>query len=191
MPVVITNVTDGSPTGAGTFDVLMRSVTSHLDLQYEERRIRDEDYSTVYLGALQSAMSQAIQFELAKSQVLATEASIANTQDQLLTAAKQRELITNQILKTTNETELLAQKKVTEVAATEDVTTGTIGKQQLLYQRQADGFLRDAEQQAAKIFADNVNVQRSTDSTLPYTDTGLENVYVKAALDKLRAGVGA
>jgi hypothetical protein len=42
----------------------MRSVDSHLDKQYVSGRIKGNDYATVYLGALQAVLQQAMQFVL-------------------------------------------------------------------------------------------------------------------------------
>jgi hypothetical protein len=50
----------------GVFDKLMVSVNSHINTQYEANRITGSDYATVYLGSLQSAMSQSVQFVLSE-----------------------------------------------------------------------------------------------------------------------------
>lgn len=63
--VVIADVTTTLPDGDGVFDVLMRSIDSHLDKQYTSGRIKGADYATVYLGALQAVLQQAIAFVLA------------------------------------------------------------------------------------------------------------------------------
>jgi len=72
-----------------------------------------------------------------------------------------------QILKLQAEVNLLAQKKVTELAQTNAdaayvKSNSVVGKEILLRQRQADGFYRDAEQKLAKIAGDSYNVQFST-----------------------------
>jgi hypothetical protein len=64
--IQISDVTTTLPDGDGVFDVLMRSVDSHLDKQYQSGRIKGSDYATVYLGALQMVLQQAIQFVLAE-----------------------------------------------------------------------------------------------------------------------------
>lgn len=64
--IQISDVTTTLPDGAGVFDVLMRSIDSHLDKQYTSGRIKGSDYATVYLGALQTVLQQAIQFVLAE-----------------------------------------------------------------------------------------------------------------------------
>jgi hypothetical protein len=62
--------------------------------------------------------------------------------------------------KTASERALLDQKTITEEAQTSDTpgvlstVAGVIGKQKYLYESQASGFSRDAEQKAAKIAVD-------------------------------------
>lgn len=93
------------------------------------------------------------------------------------------------------ETGLLGQKKLTEEAQIKDVVSGStvvgvVGKQKDLYSKQAEGFLRDAEQKGAKIIVDTWNLRQSTDGALA-DPAGLSDVSVKAVVDKLKAGIGA
>jgi hypothetical protein len=67
--ISIADVTTTLPTGDGVFDVLMRSIDSHLDKQYTSGRIKGADYATVYLGALQAVLQQSIAFVIAQQQV--------------------------------------------------------------------------------------------------------------------------
>lgn len=110
----------------------------------------------------------------------------ANAQTQNTTLVRQQE-------KLVAEKELLVQKKVTEDAQTNTGSyTGIVGAQRTLYERQADGFLRDAEQKAAKIMADTWNVRRSTDSgTSANVTNKLDDANVGDAIAKLLAGVNA
>lgn len=64
----ISQVTTTLTTGDGVFDVLMRSIDSHLDKQYTSGRIKGSDYATVYLGALQAVLAQAMQFVLSEQE---------------------------------------------------------------------------------------------------------------------------
>lgn len=52
--------------GTGVFDELMTTVSAHLQAEFKNQRITGTDYSKVYLGAMQSVMSQSIQFLLQK-----------------------------------------------------------------------------------------------------------------------------
>lgn len=48
----------------GVFDRLMASVNENIEIQYQDNRITGTDYANVYLGSLQSVLSQSIQFVL-------------------------------------------------------------------------------------------------------------------------------
>jgi hypothetical protein len=52
--------------GPGIFDDLMEAVTLHLDIQFKNGRFEGQDYSTVYLGAMQSVLQQAIAYLLGR-----------------------------------------------------------------------------------------------------------------------------
>lgn len=98
-------------------------------------------------------------------------------------------------LKGAQETLLLAQKVATEKAQVLAVgvdADSVIGRQKLLYQAQAEGFQRDAEQKAAKIMVDSWNVRRTTDdATQANADNMLYDVAIGRAINKLLSGAGA
>ena len=79
--ILFSDVTNGVPTGSGYFDVLMRSVKAHIEIEYSANRIKGPEYATVYLGAMQSAMQLAEQFvlgeKLQEAQILDIEKGIA------------------------------------------------------------------------------------------------------------------
>lgn len=105
------------------------------------------------------------------------------------------DVLLEQKLKTVAETALLNQRKVTEQAQTVGAGVdedSVIGRQKALHKAQADGFLRDAEQKAAKIMLDTWNVRRTTDeATQANTDNRLTDVHIGQVIDKLMAGVNA
>ena len=82
MTISIDQVTTTVPSGNGVFDVLMRSVDSHLDKQYVSGRIKGSDYATVYLGALQAVLQQAIQFTLMREKTEVEIDAVQETIDQ-------------------------------------------------------------------------------------------------------------
>ena len=97
----------------GNFDELMKTVTLHLEEQFNAGRITGTDYATVYLGALQSVLAQAVTFTLNMN-------------------------------KANKETDLLAQKEITEYAQTGTTSADTLpvsgsvsGKQITLFTEQA------------------------------------------------------
>ena len=167
--ILITELTQGTVEGSGYFDELMKAVTAHLELQHKLGRIKGADYSTVYLGAMQWAMQQAVAFALGRQQAdkqaelliaqeLKTDAEKGLVDQQTLTEIERTALTTAQELKTDAETALLTQKELTE-----DQQTILVQKQQDLYVKQTDGFDRDAEQKSLKLWTDLWSIARSTD----------------------------
>ena len=105
------------------------------------------------------------------------------------------DLIMAQNNKTVTESGLLAQKIQTEKAQTTGAGTtedSVIGKQKNLYQAQADGFKRNAEQSAAKLMIDSWNTRRMTDEgTVADSLNQLNDSNVGRAVSKLMSGIGA
>jgi hypothetical protein len=130
------------------------------------------------------------------------DADTANTVQQLLNLKAEECLLKaqydnalSQNLQTVAQTSLVNQKVATEKAQTSGVgiePTSVIGKQNALYDAQAKGFTRDAEQKAAKIMIDSWNVRRTTDvGTVADATNKLSDVNVGRAVDALLGGVGA
>ena len=105
------------------------------------------------------------------------------------------DLIMGQINKTVTESGLLAQKIQTEKAQTTGAGTtedSVIGKQKNLYQAQADGFKRNAEQSAAKLMIDSWNTRRITDEgTVADSVNQLNDTSVGRTVSKLLSGIDA
>jgi len=95
-PIDINDVTQGDLIGTGVFDVLLSTMTEHLNVQYDKRRITGTEFATLYLGAYQATLQQAIALTLAKEtqayeiQNLQWEAKIKEAQYNL--AEKQLEI---------------------------------------------------------------------------------------------------
>ena len=106
---------------------------------------------------------------------------------------------------------MLAQKTATELGQTSDVipttvgidstgaprttwngTTaiGVVGNQRKLFDKQTDGFDRDAEQKLAKIYVDTWSVRASTDTALP-DPAGLADLEISEVLAKAKTGISA
>lgn len=146
---------------------------------------------------------------LLEEQTAQMEAQTRLTDQQVLNAVKEGTRIDKQIckleaeydalmeqkLKTVAETALLGQKKATEAAQTIGAGVDAdsyIGRQKMLYQQQAEGFLRDAEQKAAKLMVDSWNVRRTTDEgTVADGINKLSDTYIGRSIDKLLDGVQA
>lgn len=96
--------------GDGAFDKLMQAFSAHIQKEYDCNRIRGTDYSTVYLGGLQSAMDQSIRFLLDRDNAELIQAQIALTNKKILLADKEIELMQAQIEKMEFERDLTEQQ---------------------------------------------------------------------------------
>lgn len=178
----IADVTVGSNslTGDGAFDVFMQACTAHLMKEYTSGRITGDKYAEAYIAMMQSVLQAANQFAVSKVTV--------SNQSEL--EAEQKALLVAQTL-------LTNQKKVTEVAQTNDVidgvtVAGTVGKQKEVYTAQVKGFKDDALQKATKMFVDTWNVRRTTDTDSAPTDgvNKLEDANIGKAITALGNSVG-
>ena len=73
--------------GTGVFDELMKAINGNIKVQYESGRIKGPEYAAVYLGSMQSAISEAMKFLLAKE---ITEKEISLKEEQIKTAYVER-----------------------------------------------------------------------------------------------------
>lgn len=62
--VPITTLTEAVVDGDGVFDQMMKAVNAHVHAEWTAKRITSENYPQVYLGALQTALTQAVLFTL-------------------------------------------------------------------------------------------------------------------------------
>jgi hypothetical protein len=120
------------------------------------------------------------------------QGTVLTAQECLLSA--QFDTQVQQTLKVTAEKDLLAQKKVTETAQTNAAGIGVgsvVGSQVALYDAQKDGFARDAEQKAARLFFDTWNSRRITDEATTVDLNGLTDANILRVANKLLTGVSA
>lgn len=219
-PTALEELTTISTDGTGVFDVLMRANKAHLEQEFTLGRIKGVEYSTVYLGSLEAVMRASLEFllqreksraeiALVEAQTAKVEAEVALVEQQtanavieatVLQAQKCKldaefDLLQSNKLKTAQETALLLWKTNTEQAQTQGAgvdANSVVGRQMALYQAQANGFLRDAEQKAAKIMVDSWNVRRTTDEGTTANGTNkLDDGSVGRIVNRLITGVGA
>jgi len=114
--IVTTDLTTKVVGGTGVFDELMDAVSAHLQSEYTKKRITGSNYSEVYLGAMQSVLSQSIQFLLQKD-ISDKQADLIN--QQISNAVSEGLLIDEQRAKLTKELETdgLLDKQVLQVGA--------------------------------------------------------------------------
>jgi DNA polymerase III gamma/tau subunit len=120
-PITLDSLTTATVDGTGAFDVLMRAMTSHLELEFKANRLRGADYANVYLNSLTPVLSNATSFLLQKDEAanraMLVEAQVRLTEKQIELAQKEIdreqqnvELIKAQVLKTKQETVNLEQE---------------------------------------------------------------------------------
>lgn len=97
-------------------------------------------------------------------------------------------------LRVASEKALLDQKLATEKAqTTAGIVAGdsVLGKQKALYEAQAAGYKRDAEQKAAEIMFKSWATRKTTDDATTVNSVNkLEDQYIGTAITKLLAGIG-
>lgn len=85
------NGTKHEVTGDGIFDDLMETVNQHADAQFAMGRIKGTEYAEFYLGALQSALAQSVQFTLQReAQAAQVDLATAQKDELLLNGVKDR-----------------------------------------------------------------------------------------------------
>ena len=151
--------------GAGNFDQLMKVVTLHVEAQFNAGRITGTDYATVYLGALQSTLAQAVTFTLNMNK--------ANNEADLLAQKKTTEY---------------AQTLVT--GETTPNANSVTGKQITLFTEQAKGFKWNAENKYLKTLLDayaiNVSVSKVADSATAILQGGTATTSIKGVIDDMK-----
>ena len=116
--VDITDLTHASVEGNGVFDVLMRAVNAHLQKEWSANRLKGTEYSTVYLGALESTMNASLQFLLARDK---TNAELDILKQQLINLKVDEANAIKQGLQLTAQTSLTTKQELQVVAETLNV----------------------------------------------------------------------
>lgn len=154
----------------------------------QEDQIRAEMQKIPYeIQALQK------QLELADKQIAQADKQLELTEAQIQVQLKQLDLMAEQLEQAKAQTAYYEQRTITEKAQTSAgvaATGSVIGTQIALMNKQADGYDRNAEQQAAQILANTWNVRRQTDEdTSANTTNKLDDASVGAVISKLAAGI--
>lgn len=202
----VADITSGSLNGTGVFDSLMRAVKVHLDQEYKKNRFSGEDYSTLYMGAMNAVLQQSIQYALTKEQsdaqaaLLAAQASKTAVEELLVTQQlqnltteqlnlvkqgaqldKQGLLLDEQVIKAGEDTALVTQQKLNLVA--EKSNTNLTG----LKISAETNYL---SLQQTKLGSDKLLVDRQTANlTLDAANTPLQGNLINKQIDKLAEDV--
>lgn len=105
--IVIEDLTDGTPEGAGVFDTLMRSMRAHLDKEFLANRIRGADYASVYVGSLNAVMQYGVEYLLGRQRA-DKEAELLGAQT--TKTSREADLVTKEIIKATSQNNLLVKE---------------------------------------------------------------------------------
>ena len=154
----------------------------------QEEQIRAEVQKIPYeIQALQK------QLELADKQIAQADKQLELTEAQIQVQLKQLDLMAEQLEQAKAQTAYYEQRTITEKAQTSAgvaATGSVIGTQIALMNKQADGYDRNAEQQAAQILANTWNVRRQTDEdTQANTTNKLDDASVGKVISKLASGI--
>lgn len=178
----------------GVVDATMKIA---LDFFVQQRKLGLESQLLAIQKQIAEVELQKAQVELEIAQLNAQKIPI---EIEVLKAQKckldaEYDVLIGQKLKVVAETALLNQKVATEKAQTVGASTdpdSVIGKQKILYQAQADGFARDAEQKATQLLISTWNARRTTDEgTEANASNMLYDPSIGRAVNKVLSGINA
>lgn len=161
----------------------------------QEEQIRAEMQKVPLEMAQLTAQTNLVikQTELADKQLAQADKQLELLDAQVQVQLKQLDLMAEQLEQAKAQTAYYEQRTITEKAQTSAgvaATGSVIGTQIALMNKQADGYDRNAEQQAAQILANTWNVRRQTDEdTQANTTNKLDDASVGAVIAKLAAGI--
>ena len=164
-------------------------------VQAQEDQIRAEMQKIPLEMAQITAQTNLIikQTELADKNIELAEKDLELKDAQIQVQLKQLELMAEQLKQAEAQTEYYKQRTITEKAQTQAgvaATGSVIGTQISLMNKQADGYDRNAEQQAAQIIANTWNVRRQTDEDTQANSTNLlDDATLGKTMQKLLAGI--
>lgn len=125
----LSDLTSGTVSGTGVFDVMMKTIKAHLDEEFAKNRIKGPEYSQVYLGALTAVLDQSQRFlldkdksfyeaQLVEAQIRLAEANILLVEKQIEKELLGLELVEAQAAKVRRETLLLDTQEDQVIAQT-------------------------------------------------------------------------
>lgn len=137
--------------GTGVFDKLMESINGQIETQYLNNRITGADYATVYLGSLQTALSQSIQFAM---QEVLTESQVDSIIADTALKAKQLDIAGIEELAKQFEVDNLLPAQLIKLQKDTDVTERQMLETEATGAKQR--ILLDTEEEAKQYEVDNL-----------------------------------
>lgn len=179
--ITIQDVTNASATsdGTGSFDVLMSAIELRIENQFKLQRISATDFATVYLGALQAVLQQALAFTLQEEEAGLKADAVLKQIDKI---TEEIDTTIGQTAKVYAEVALLDQKQITELAETTNPTGGLKLAQLNLFEAQIKGFDGKHQNELLKIYLDTWAVIYSiNDGDLAGTEFGIPSFVLQAS----------
>lgn len=168
---------------ASEFTLTSKKVSLDLQIQAKQLEVLEQQRLNAVAEGLNLA-SQKLQIE---AQTALITQQRTNLIDELVTAALSRTRIETEI-------EVLEHKAASELAQVDGTgvnANSVLGRQMALYEAQADGIVRDAEQKAAQILSSTWNIRRTTTEDEPADGYNrLNDIHVGLAIGKMLEGVG-
>lgn len=156
-PIPVSALTEGTLEGTGIFDVLMRVTKVHLEAEYVKNRIKGPEYSTVYLGSLESVMRNSMDFLLQRqkaaleAELMAQQVLVAQAEVQKMAAevdlAKEKVLLAKVELEIMN----LNKAKIPAEIDHLEAQTGLINTQRTLAETKSPHELAHLDAQTALV----------------------------------------
>lgn len=168
----------------GIFPSLMQVVDTHIQIQFDSGRISGVDYANVYLGALQSAISESanilLGLDLANAKIDLTESQIA--------------LSNQQIENSIEEEKLIIAKRQSEEANIKDIVDGdlvigVIGKQKDLIDKQILKSVADADLVDEKRFTEEANLKEDVNGFPVAGVIGQQKLLIKEQVLQVKATI--
>lgn len=166
----VDELTEGTLTGKGVFDVLLQTLRLHLDREFNSNRITGTAYATVYSQAITAFLAQAAQYAISKAklplelQLLQEQINLTQKQqDQITAAIRQTDYVTDyqlpsEVANKAKQTELLAYE-LTDIKPTQKAQivaeTSHVTKQEL-----------NTVQQTLNLVSQQAQIETETDRIL-------------------------
>lgn len=139
---IVTKAAAGTP-GTGIFDLLMENINLYLQQEYNSGRITGAEYATVYLGALDSVLNQAVAFGLTRQEA-DKKAELLNVQ---ISEANERiEEVTSRTAKNYEDIKASQEKTLRENLLNNSVITKITEETDLIIAQEAEVLSKTARE---------------------------------------------
>ena len=130
-----TNPQDPKWEGTGIFDIIIKAANENIKIQHKTSRITGAEYAEVYLGTMQSAISEAMKFLLAKE---ITEKEILLKDSQIIGSGYDNQVKAQQVLESTYKVEELLPAELLQLQKQTDIAERGMVEQELTGAKQRE-----------------------------------------------------